>query len=210
MIVCAATSMYVLVIAGASDLEAQERGRVRAVAGVTIAPAESGALFGAGITVAVRPWLQIGGEIGRAATMMSRDYQRTVDELTQGFAFPTLDLRIPTVYVLAGPRLVLPELAGAFRPFVDVGIGASRLKLDFSATSFGEDVTALITDPDGNPIDLSDYRETVLVIAAGGGVTASIVEALGIEVAYRYHSNMTDFLDAQHVNTLSVGLTVGF
>ena len=206
----AAVIGLLVVLASATEGEAQDRAHIRVLAGATFAPAESGALFAAGVSVTVRPWLLLGGEIGRATTMMSRDYQRTIDDLfAQAITFITLDLRVPSVYFTVGPRLVLPAVGG-FRPFVDVGIGASRLKLEFDAASFGQDVTAFITDLDGNPLDLSDYRETVLAIAGGGGVAANILGAWGIEVAYRYHRNMTEGADARNVSMASAGVTLGF
>jgi len=168
------------------------RGFVGGFGGATFGTAEPGIVFGARTGVEIVPGLHIIAEIGRLNDVLPTDVRDELDfvesllELELGMPV-TIDLTAPATYGLFGARW--SRHTGRVSPFVEGGIGAAKVTIDFDEVSVGGiDVTSIVRDE----IGAENLESTELLIGLGGGVNAEITSAASVDIGYRFSRITTE------------------
>lgn len=162
------------------------RGFVGGFGGATFGTAEPGMVFGARTGVEIVPGLHVIAEVGRLSDILPTDVRDDLDFVESLLEFEygmpvTIDLTAPATYGLFGARW--SRHIGRVSPFVEGGIGAAKVSIDFDEISIGGiDVTSLVRDE----IGAEDLESTELLIGVGGGINAEITSAVSVDVGYRY------------------------
>ena len=157
---------------------------VGGLGGVTFGTVTS-ATVGGQVGFKIAPNLFVIGEVGRMRNVMPKEIQDELDlfvellELELGVPI-TFDVSLPATYGFGGVRWMEP--GRAVSPFVEAGVGVGRITLKVDkATVLGLDISDEINDVAG-----ADANATELLIAVGGGVTASLGQSAWLDVGYRY------------------------
>ena len=169
----------------AANANAQERGYVQGVGGLTFQSEVSG-LFGGEFGVNVHPNIQIYGQAGRMLNILPKSVQDDLDDAGQALRILTgdrweFDGKAPATYFGGGLKFLIPTNA-AVRPYAVAGVGVASVKGSIKEIDLGEILDDLV---DEGFVDEDDVRGTEFAVELGGGVVVPVGRAQ-VDLGYRF------------------------
>lgn len=176
----------VMCVLAASAAQAQEKGYVQGVGGLTFQSEVSG-LFGGEFGVNVHPSVQIYGQVGRMLNILPKSVQDDLDDAAQELTFFTgdrweFDGKVPATYFGGGIKVLVPT-GSAVRPYILGGVGMANMKASIKEIDLGEIVDDLV---DEGYLDEDDVRGTQFAFELGGGLVIPVGARLQVDAGYRF------------------------
>lgn len=179
-----------LIAPGRAAAQDAWQGFVGGLGGVTFGTVTSAAVAGQG-GARIAPGVFLVGEVGYMRNVLPKqlrdDFQDLVDVFQLEFGVPvTIDVSVPALYGFGGLRWVPRQ--GPVSPFVEGGVGVAHISIKVDeAEVLGVDIRDIVEDELGD-----DTNATKFLVALGGGLTARVAEAVGIDFGFRYSRVATD------------------
>jgi hypothetical protein len=176
----------VMCLLAASAAQAQDKGYVQGVGGLTFQSEISG-LFGGEFGVNAHENIQIYGQAGRMLNILPKSVQDDLDDAGQTLSLLTgdrweFDGKMPATYFGGGVKFLIPTRA-AVRPYILGGIGVAHIKASVKEIDLGEILDDLV---DEGFIDEDDVRGTKFAFEVGGGVAIPLGARVQLDAGYRF------------------------
>jgi opacity protein-like surface antigen len=192
-------------VLAASTVQAQDRGFVQGVGGLTFQSETSG-FFGLEVGGNVTPDLQVFGQVGRMNNVLPRSLQQDLDDAAQVLTLLTgqrweFDAKVPATYFGAGVKYLIPTGAPV-RPYLTGTVGFANMKASIREIDLGEIVDDLV---DEGFLDEDDVSGTEFAYGFGGGVLVPLGSRLQLDAGYRFKK-----INEANVSRVFGGLGVRF
>jgi opacity protein-like surface antigen len=180
-----ATICTLVFVLAASVAQAQEKGYVQGVSGVTF-QSETSSLMGGEIGFNVTPDLVIYGQGGRMLNVMPKSIQNDLDLAADFLTLATgqrwaFDGKVRATYFGGGAKYLFPTKT-AIRPYVLGGAGLAKLKLSVTEIDLGDVLDNLV---DEGFLSDADTKANEVAYEVGGGVSVP-VSVVQLDFGYRY------------------------
>jgi opacity protein-like surface antigen len=180
-----ATICTLVFVLAASAAQAQEKGYVQGVSGLTF-QSETSTLMGGEIGFNVTPDLVIYGQGGRMLNVLPKSVQNDLDFASQVLTLATgqrwaFDGKVRATYFGGGAKYLIPTGSG-IRPYVLGGVGLAKLKGSITEVDLGDYLDILV---DEGLIDEDDVKADEFSYEFGGGVSVP-VSVIQLDFGYRF------------------------
>lgn len=170
----------------ASSVEAQNKGYVQGVGGLTFQSEVSG-LVGGEFGVNVTPSVQIYGQVGRMINILPKSIQDDLDDAAQELTLLTGDVwefdgKVPATYFGGGVKFLISTQAPVW-PYVLGGVGFANMKGSIKEVDLGEILDDLV---DAGYIDEDDVKGTEFAYEFGGGIVIPLGTRMQADAGYRF------------------------